>query len=142
VPANIASANNFDLIFQNAADNWKTYKALNQIPVIFPTWTVGTHYSVLQRTGASADNATVCSANLQNGSYIVFRRQNNKDFKYGIIKILEVADETGAMNESGCKILGDDYTKWYTGPDLPGLSYNGVAKLYGRKIKMKIICQK
>lgn len=142
VPANVAAANNFDQIFANAADNWKTFKALNQVPVLFPTWTVGTHYNVPQRLGASADNTTACSVNYQNGSYIVFRRQNNKDFKYGIIKIVEVADDSDALATGGCKILGDDYTKWYTGPGLSGYTYNGVGKLYGRKIKINVICQK
>lgn len=142
VPANVAKDNNFDQILENAADNWRTYKALNQVPVLFPTWTVGTHYNIPQRLGASADNTTACSVNLQNGSYIVFRRQNNKDFKYGIIKIIETANDADALDNSGCKILGDDYTKWYTGPNLPELTYNGVAKLYGRTIKIKVIVQK
>jgi len=142
VTDNIAAAANFNQLFETAADNWKTYKALNQIPELYPSWKVGTNYYILQRNGASADNTTACSINLKAGSFIVFRRQNDNNFKYGIIKILEVADDTDALNEGGCKIVGDDYTQWYSGPNLPGLSYNGVAKLYGRKVKMKILVQK
>lgn len=142
VSDNIAATANFSQLFETAADNWKTYKALNQIPELYPTWTVGTNYYVPQRNGASADNTTACSVNIKTGSYLVFRRQNDKKFKYGIIKIVEMANDLDALNESGCKIIGDDYTKWYTEPNLPGLTYNGVAKLYGRKVKMKIIVQK
>lgn len=142
VSDNIAATANFDALFANAADNWKTYKALNQIPELFPTWKVGTNYYVAHRNGGSADNTTACSINLKKGSYIVFRRQNNLDFKYGIIKIEEMANDADALNETGCKIVGDDYTQWYTGPGIPGLTYNGVGKLYGRKVKLKIVVQK
>lgn len=142
VSDNIASAANLSQLFETASDNWKTYKALDQIPEFYTTWTVGTNYNVFQRSGSSADNTTACSENLKNGSFIVFRRQNNKNFKYGIIQILEAANDKDVLADDGCKIPGDDYTKWYTGPNLPGLTYNGVAKLYGRKVKMKIIVQK
>lgn len=142
VSDNIAAAANFEQLFETAADNWKTYKALSRIPELFPAWTVGTHYNILQRTGASADNTTACSQTLKKGSYIVFRRQNNLDFKYGVIKIVELADDTDALNDGGCKIIGDDFTKWYTQPNQAGHTYNGVAKLYGRKVKLKIVVQK
>jgi len=142
VSDNIAATANFNQLFETAADNWKTYKALSRIPELYISWTVGTNYYVLQRSGASADNTTACSVNIKAGSFIVFRRQNDKKFKYGIMKIVEVANDADALNESGCKITSDDYTKWYTGSNLPGQTYNGVAKLYGRTVKLKIIVQK
>ena len=139
---NLAAAGKFAELFENAADNWKTYKALSRIPELFPTWTPGTHYNVMQRSGASADNTTACNLNLKKGSYIVFRRQNNLDFKYGVMQIVEMADDTDALDAGGCKILGDDFTKWYTQPNQEGHTYNGVAKLYGRKVKLRIVVQK
>ena len=142
VSDNLAATANFEAVFANAADNWKTYKALNQIPELFPSWKVGTNYYVAHRAGGSADNTTACSVSLKKGSYLVFRRQNNQDFKYGVIRIEEMANDADALNDTGCKIIGDDYTKWYTGPGLDGYTYDGVAKLYGRKVKISVLVQK
>lgn len=142
VTDNIAATAKFDELFANAGDNWKTYKALNQIPELYPTWKVGTNYNVMQRTGGSADNTTACKQNLKKGSYIVFRRENNTDYKYGVMRIEELANDADALAEDSCKILGDDFTQWYSAPNQDGRTYDGVGKLYGRKVKLKIIVQK
>ncbi len=140
IPPATAQAFGLDALFQNAkADSEAVSQALNQLSGM--GMKVGTNYYVNKLNGASADRTDALSENLKAGSYIAIRRENNKDFKYGVIQIVDPGNDSDTKDETG-RIIGDDYTKWYTGPGLSGYTYNGVAKLYGRKCKFNIIVQK
>ncbi len=140
IPPATAQAFGLDALFNNAkADDPTVYQTLNQLSGM--GMKVGTNYYVNKLSGASADRTDALVENLKAGSYIAIRRENNKDFKYGIIQIVDPGNDSDAL-DANSKIIGDDYTKWYTGPELSGYTYNGVAKLYGRKCKFNIIVQK
>jgi len=137
----LVASMNLDDFFENTTGNWQTYETLDQLANYVPE--TANDKLVVQRINAGASGT--CSIQIQDGTYIAFKRQTGGDFKYGIIKVIAAADDSGASSD-GCKIddvtTGGGANDYYTGSGLSGFNYTGVASLYGKKCKLKIIVQK
>ncbi len=129
-----------DEMMQHAAPDAETFEALNALQSI----PKGAEM-LMQRVNASEQYPNdPCSVQIKDGSYISFVTEAGK---YGIIYVVEAADDTDALVAGGCKIAkptGVENKKGpaYTEPGIAGLTYDGVALLYGRKCKLKIVVQK
>lgn len=147
----IANANNFEEVFKNAGDNYGTSNFLNSLEGLFTAKAIGSQYIVNMKTNASGVNTTACKENAGAGSYIAFRKTKNKtQHTYGLIRIAEMPDVTDAVDNTGLKYKPEPYVddvtdnahlpqKWYDGASVDAV---GIAKLYGRKVKVDIIAQK
>lgn len=144
----VAGAMQLDHFFETTTGNWETFEALSALDSYVTASMVNNDANrvLKQRTNAGASGS--CNMEITSGTYIAFRRVvNGSEDKFGIIKVIEAADDTDATSD-GCKIA-DTVTgsttpgasAYYTGPNLPGFVYDGVTKLYGRTCKLKIIVQ-
>lgn len=147
----VANANNFEEVFKNAGDNYGTSNFLNVLTNLFTENAIGNQYIVNMKTNASGVNTSVCKENVTAGSYIAFRKTKNKtEHTYGLIQIIELPDVSDAVDGTGLKYKTEPYVdniidnahlpqKWYSNAATEAV---GVAKLYGRKVKVNIIAQK
>lgn len=147
----VANANNFEAVFNNAGDNYGTSNFLNVLTNLFTENAIGNQYVVNMKTNASGVNTSICKENVTVGSYIAFRKTKNKtEHTYGLIQITELPDVSDAVDGTGLKYKTEPYMdniidnahlpqKWYSSVNEAAV---GIAKLYGRKIKMNIIAQK
>ena len=147
----IANANNFDEVFKNAGDNYGTSNFLNVLTNLFASNAIGGQYVVNMKTNASGVNTSVCKENAGVGSYIAFRKTKNKtEHTYGLIQIKEMPDVSDAVDGTGLKYITEPYVdgivdnahlpqQWYNSASVEAV---GIAKLFGRKIKVNIIAQK
>lgn len=147
----VANANNFEAVFSNAGDNYGTSNFLNILTNLFTENAIGNQYVVNMKTNASGINTSVCKENVTAGSYIAFRKTKNKvEHTYGLIQIIELPNVSDALDDTGLKYKTELYTdniidnahlpqKWYNNAEVDAV---GIAKLYGRKIKVNIIAQK
>lgn len=129
-----------DEMMQHAAPNAETFEALNALQSIPKGADM-----LMQRVNASEQYPNdPCSVQIKDGSYISFVTGTGK---YGIIQVIEAADDTDALVPGGCKIAKPTGVENKQGPaytelGIFGLTYDGVALLYGRKCKLKIVVQK
>jgi hypothetical protein len=100
---------------------------------------------LMQRVNASDGYPNdPCSLQIKDGSYIAFVTAAGK---YGVIHVIEAANDMDALVAGGCKIatptgVVGSQGPAYSGAGITGLTYDGVALLYGRTCKLKIVVQK
>ena len=130
-----------DVMMANAASDVKTFEALNVLESIAK----GGADMLMQRVNASDGYPNdPCSLQIKDGSYIAFVTAAGK---YGVIHVIEAANDTDALVAGGCKIatptgVVGSQGPAYSGAGITGLTYDGVALLYGRTCKLKIVVQK
>lgn len=151
VSNSIANANNFEQVFLNAGNNYGTSNFLNVLTNLFNANAIGNQYAVNMKTNASGVNTTPCKEVAGIGSYIAFRKTRNKTEQiYGLIQIIEMPDVSDALDGTGLKYMPEPYVnnvinnanlpqKWYNSQ---AVTATGVAKLFGKKVKVNIIAQK
>lgn len=151
VSAALAGANHFDEVFENAGDNYATSNFLFSLENLFTDDAIGKQYIVNLKSNASGVNTAVCKENAGAGSYIAFRKTRNRtEYTYGLFRIAELPDVTDATDDTGMKYRPEPYIdgitdnahlprKWYNGPSADAA---GIARLYGRKVKIDLIAQK
>lgn len=151
VSNSIANANNFEQVFLNAGNNYGTSNFLNVLTNLFNANAIGNQYAVNMKTNASGVNTTACKEIAGAGSYIAFRKTRNKTEQiYGLIQIVEMPDVSDALDGTGLKYMPEPYAdniisnanlpqKWY---NTEAITATGIAKLYGKKVKVNIIAQK
>ena len=130
-----------DVMMANAASDVKTFEALNVLESIAK----GGADMLMQRVNASDGYPNdPCSLQIKDGSYIAFVTAAGK---YGVIHVIEAANDMDALVAGGCKIatptgVVGSQGPAYSGAGITGLTYDGVALLYGRTCKLKIVVQK
>ena len=135
------SASRIDVMMANAASDVKTFEALNVLESIAK----GGADMLMQRVNASDGYPNdPCSLQIKDGSYIAFVTAAGK---YGVIHVIEAANDMDALVAGGCKIatptgVVGSQGPAYSGAGITGLTYDGVALLYGRTCKLKIVVQK
>ncbi|MFV0538324.1 MAG: hypothetical protein ACK5M3_13290 [Dysgonomonas sp.] len=150
VTADIVASMKLDTFFETTTGNWETFAALNELSSFVPAYSSSNDLRyVVQRANAGTATAA-CDLLIMDGTYIAFRTGSNK---FGIIKVVEAADDTDALAADGCRLADvttgsgagvsdKSVSALYSAAGLSGFDYTGVAKLYGRKCKLKIIVQK
>lgn len=146
----VANANNFDEVFLNAGDNFGTSNFLNVLESLFPSNTVGSNYIVNVKSNASGVNTSTCKENVTAGSYIAFCKIKNNERSYGLIQVVSLPDVSDAVDGTGLKYKPEPYVDGVTdNAHLPQMWYNsasvqaeGIAKLYGRSVRINVIAQK
>ena len=146
----VANANNFDEVFLNAGDNFGTSNFLNVLESLFPSNTVGSNYVVNVKSNASGVNTSTCKENVTAGSYIAFCKIKNNERSYGLIQVVSLPDVSDAVDGTGLKYKPEPYVDGVTdNAHLPQMWYNsasvqaeGIAKLYGRSVRINVIAQK
>lgn len=143
IPPEMAVEMGLDNFFDNTYGNWETYQELDKLST-FVTGTSSADKQLLQRLNASSDRTGTPVLQIVDGTYIAIRRQYAGNVKYGIIKVIQAVDDTGALNDEG-KITGissePGKSNYYRGPDMEGFEYTGVTTLYEKKTTIKIIVQ-
>ena len=146
-----ANSNNFEEVFKNAGDNFGTSNFLNVLESLFPSDAVGSKYVVNVKSNASGISTSDCKENVTAGSYIAFCKVKNKtERSYGLIQVISLPDVSDAVDETGLKYKPEPYiggvvdnahlpNKWYSNESVQA---EGVAKLYGRSVKINVIAQK
>ncbi len=146
-----ANSNNFEEVFKNAGDNFGTSNFLNVLESLFPSDAVGSKYVVNLKSNASGISTSDCKENVTAGSYIAFCKVKNKtERSYGLIQVISLPDVSDAVDETGLKYKPEPYiggvvdnahlpNKWYSNESVQA---EGVAKLYGRSVKINVIAQK
>lgn len=144
----IVEAMDLNNFFETTTGNWQTFEALSALDSYVTQAMVNNDANRILKQRTNAGTNGTCNLEIMSGTYIAFRRvSNGAEDKFGIIKVIEAADDTDATID-GCKIA-DTVTgsntpgasAYYTGPGLSGFVYDGVTKLYGRSCKLKIIVQ-
>lgn len=130
-----------DEMMANAAPDAKTFEALNMLQGIAK----GGVDMLMQRVNASDRYPDApCSLQIKDNTYIAFVTAAGK---YGIIHVIEAANDIDALVPGGCKIatpagVVDGKGPAYSGVGITGLTYDGVALLYGRTCRLRIVVQK
>ena len=134
-----------DVMMENAASDVNTFEALNVLQSIVKSIAEGGADMLMQRVNASDGYPNdPCSLQIKDGSYIAFVTAAGK---YGVIHVIEAANDMDALVAGGCKIatptgVVGSQGPAYSGAGITGLTYDGVALLYGRTCKLKIVVQK
>lgn len=151
VSAALAEAGHFDEVFENAGDNYATSNFLNSLANLFTANAIGNQYVVNLKSNASGVNTTACKENATEGSYIAFRKtRNGTEYTYGLLRIAELPDVSDAVDDTGLKYKPEPYAdgivdnahlprKWYDGPEAEAV---GIARLYGRTVRVDVIAQR
>ena len=134
-----------DVMIENAASDVNTFEALNVLQSIVKSIAEGGADMLMQRVNASDGYPNdPCSLQIKDGTYIAFVTEAGK---YGVIHVIEAANDMDALVAGGCKIatptgVVGSQGPAYSGAGITGLTYDGVALLYGRTCKLKIVVQK
>jgi len=145
----LVASMDIDNFFETATGNWETFNLLDQLATYVPAYSSSADLRyVVQRTNAGTATGAA-TQQIFDGTYIAFRTGKNQ---LGIIKVLQAADDSDVLTGegkiadvttgSGAGTSDKSVNAFYSAPSLAGFDYTGVAKLYGRKCKLKIIVQK
>ena len=138
IPSDKVTSLGIDVLIEGAASDVRTFEALAGLQSIAKSGAD----MLMQRTDASENYPEPCAVQIEDNTYIAFVTAAGK---YGIIHVIEAADDTDALVAGGSKIAnptGVTAGPAYSGPGITGLSYDGVALLYTRPCKLKIVVQK
>ena len=130
-----------DVMVERAVPDAKTFEALNMLQSV----TTQGADMLMQRGNASDGYPNdPCSLQIKDNTYIAFVTAAGK---YGVIHVIEAANDADALVTGGCKIATPTGVVGgkgpaYSGAGIAGLTYDGVALLYGRTCKLKIVVQK
>ena len=130
-----------DVMVESAVPDAKTFEALNMLQSV----TTQGADMLMQRVNASDGYPNdPCSLQIKDNTYIAFVTAAGK---YGVIHVIEAANDADALVTGGCKIATPTGVVGgkgpaYSGAGIAGLTYDGVALLYGRTCKLKIVVQK